>query len=373
MTETFTKRTSSPYRFDVVGSFLRPQAIKDAREDYKAGNISADDLKVVEDKAITDLVHKQEKAGLKAVTDGEFRRSWWHYDFFWGLNGVDAKVIDDGIQFDAMPIRAEIATITGKLSGDNHPFIDHFKFTHSVASENVEVKQTIPAPAQFIHESLRSENIGATRAVYATDEALIDDVAAAYRTVIEDLYIAGARTIQFDDCSWNRIIGQSYEGFTAEQYEERKKLFVAANNKAIEGKPADLVIATHVCRGNYRSTWRVSGGYESVATPLFDQENVDAYFLEYDSDRSGGFEPLQNVTDDKKVVLGLVTSKTGDLENKDDLIARINEATKFVPLDNLFISPQCGFSSTEEGNVLTEEDQWKKIALVKEVADEVWG
>lgn len=378
--QAFTKRKTSPFRYDIVGSYLRPEALKEARVAYEAGKIDAAALKKVEDTEIIRLIQKQEKAGLKAVTDGEFRRSWWHLDFFWGLQGIAFHVPEKGYQFHGEETRPGTVTITGKISGENHPFVEHFKFTQAHTSKEVEVKQTIPAPAQLLVELLRPDNIENVRKFYPTDEALFADITSAYQQVIFDLYKAGARTIQLDDCTWGVLVAPLPEGFIdddgkdeKEVRKELKQLYLSINNAAISVLPKDLTINTHVCRGNYHSTWAAAGGYEDVATPLFTDEKVHAYYLEYDSDRSGGFEPLQYVSEDKLVVLGLVTSKSGTLENRQAVIDRIHEAAQYVPLDRLCLSTQCGFASTEEGNILTEAQQWGKIEFVKSIAEEVWG
>ncbi len=378
MTE-FTTRTTSPFRYDIVGSFLRPQELKEARAKFANGEITQADLTAVEDKAIINLIKQEEAAGLKAVTDGEFRRSWWHLDFFWGLNGVKKATLKEGYKFADEETRPETAQITGKISGENHPFVEHFKFTQAHTSDSVQVKQTIPAPAQFLEEFLRPENQANAKEFYPNQEDLDHDVAAAYHQVIEDLYAAGCRTLQLDDCTW----GISVNAFAnlkkkdpnadVSQLKALQKRFLKVNNEAIANLPADLTINTHVCRGNYHSTWAAAGGYGPVADTLFVKENVNAFYLEYDSERAGGFEPLSKVPDDKYVVLGLITSKSGELEDKAAIIKRIHETAQFHPLDKLCLSPQCGFASTEEGNILTEEQQWKKVALVKEIATEVWG
>ena len=380
-TATFSKRTTSPFRYDTVGSFLRPQALKDARADFAAGKLAAAGLKQVEDAAIIDLIKKEEAAGLKAVSDGEFRRSWWHLDFFWGLQGITKKQLDQGYVFHDEETRAESAYVSGKISGANHPFVDHFKFVRDHVSDGIQVKQTIPAPAQCLAELQRPENLASLRQVYATDAEAVHDLAAAYHQVIEDLYAAGARTIQLDDCTWGMLAGNHAKGAETGEVSDRndavldqnKQLYLQVNNEAIQDLPADLTINTHICRGNYHSTWASAGGYDSVADPLFNHENVQAYYLEYDSDRAGGFEPLKLVSDNKLVVLGLLTSKSGELEDRQTIIDRIHEAAKYVPLDRLCLSTQCGFASTEEGNILTEAQQWAKIALVKSIAEEVWG
>ncbi|WP_010623060.1 5-methyltetrahydropteroyltriglutamate--homocysteine S-methyltransferase [Paucilactobacillus suebicus] len=378
-TQTFTKRTTSPFRFDVVGSFLRPQNLKDARKQFAAGSISSDQLKQVEDDAIIDLIKKEENAGLKSITDGEFRRSWWHLDFFWGLNGVEKTALKRGYVFNDEETRAETARLSGKITGESHPFVEHFKFLREHLSDPKTAKQTIPAPAQFIAELYRPENIEATNKYYSSEDELITDIAAAYKQVAIDLYDAGLRVLQLDDCTWGMLAG-SHAGAkngtnTIDQatLDADKELYVKINNAFIEGLPADLIVNTHDCRGNYHSTWASAGGYDSVADPLFTEEKVHSYFLEYDSDRAGGFEPLAKVKDDQLVVLGLITSKNGELEDKQTIIDRIHEAAKYVPLDRLCVSTQCGFASTEEGNVLTEDQQWAKIELVKEVAKDVWG
>lgn len=363
-----------PFRFDVVGSFLRPEELKKARVKFAQGEIRAEALREIEDKAILDLLEKQHAAGLKTATDGEYRRSFWHLDFFWGLAGVARKPLDVGVDFTGTELRPETARITGKISGENHPFVEDFKFVYENAPEGMTPKQTIPAPAQFVQESLRPGNIEHTRKIYESDEELVADVAAAYRKVIQELYDAGCRVIQFDDCTWGRLIGgKGYDhDYSDSEIEELKALYLDVNNRAIAEAPADLAINTHVCRGNYKSTYFASGPYTSVADTLFAREEVDAFFLEYDSDRAGGFEPLKEVPAEKQVVLGLVTSKSSELENRDVIIERIKEASQYIPLENLYLSPQCGFSSTEEGNTLTEEDQWAKIQLIKEIAEEVW-
>ncbi|RRK10681.1 5-methyltetrahydropteroyltriglutamate--homocysteine S-methyltransferase [Lactiplantibacillus garii] len=380
-TETFTNRTTSPFRYDVVGSFLRPQALKTARQQYATGQLDAAGLKAVEDAEIIKLIQQQEAAGLKAVTDGEFRRSWWHLDFFWGLQGITKKTLDQGYVFHDEETRAESAYVSGKIDGHNHPFVDAFKFVYAHVSDGIQVKQTIPAPAQCLAELQRPENVAALRQVYATDEAAVHDLAAAYHQVLLDLYAAGARTVQLDDCTWGMLAGNHAKGAETGDVSARndavlnqnKQLYLQVNNEAVQDLPSDLTINTHICRGNYHSTWASAGGYETVADPLFNHENVHAYYLEYDSDRAGGFEPLKLVSDNKLVVLGLITSKSGELEDRQTIIDRIHEAAKYVPLDRLCLSTQCGFASTEEGNILTPAQQWAKVALVKSIAEEVWG
>lgn len=371
--------TNAPFRCDIVGSFLRPDVLKQARADFNAGVIDADQLKTVEDVAIRDLVAKQKAAGLKVVTDGEFRRSYWHLDFMWGLQGIERRTSREGYMFHDEETTADTAVVTGPISGENHPFVEHFKFVKALAGDDHVARQTIPAPIQTFSEVTLDRCDGqqeSLRGVYATDEELADAIAAAYRQVIADLYAAGCRNIQFDDCTWGIYCDTDFvakTGMQAVDIQKVSELGVALNNAAIEGAPEDLVINTHVCRGNYHSTYAFEGGYDPVAPYLFAHENVDAFYLEFDTPRAGGFEPLAHVAEGKKVVLGLITSKQPGLEDKEVVKARIKEASKYVPLENLYLSPQCGFASCEIGNKLTEEEQWAKIALIQEIAAEVWG
>lgn len=374
-----TKQTTSPFHYDIVGSFLRPEKLKTARKEFEDGEILKEELDAIEDESIINLIKKQEDAGLKAVTDGEFRRSWWHLDFFWGFQGIEFFVPEHGYFFHGEETRPGTVIVTEKISGENHPFIDHFKFTRAHTSKGVEVKQTIPAPAQILVELLRPDVIDKVRKIYPTNESLIKDIIKAYRQVISDFYDAGARTIQLDDCTWGVLVGPLPKGFMDEQNKDERDvrkelahLYLRINNEVLADQPEDLILNTHVCRGNYHSTWASSGSYADVADPLFTSENVNAYYLEYDTERSGGFEPLAEVSGEKKIVLGLITSKDGKLEDRQQVIKRINEATKYIPLNRLYLSPQCGFASTEEGNILTEEQQWKKIDLIKSIAEEIW-
>ena len=371
--------TNAPFRCDIVGSFLRPDVLKQARADFNAGIIDAAQLKTVEDVAIRDLVAKQKAAGLKVVTDGEFRRSYWHLDFMWGLQGIERRTSREGYMFHDEETTADTAVVTGPISGENHPFVEHFKFVQALAGDDHVARQTIPAPIQTFSEVTLDRCDGqqeSLRSVCATDEELADAIAAAYRQVIADLYAAGCRNIQFDDCTWGIYCDTDFvakTGMQAVDIQKVSELGVALNNAAIEGAPEDLVINTHVCRGNYHSTYAFEGGYDPVAPYLFAHENVNAFYLEFDTPRAGGFEPLAHVAEGKKVVLGLITSKQPGLEDKEVVKARIKEASKYVPLENLYLSPQCGFASCEIGNKLTEEEQWAKIALIQEIAAEVWG
>ncbi len=369
-------RLKTPFRYDYVGSFLRPEELISMRKDFEDGKITAEELKAAEDRCIADLVTKQKAAGYHVITDGEFRRKSWHLDFMWGLNGVERIELDHGYFFHGMETYHTSVEVTGKITGESHPFVDHYKFLRQFEDENTVAKQTIPAPAQMLSELFRADNAEKTRGVYPDYEQLVQDIAAAYRTVIRELYEAGCRNIQLDDCTWGMVVDSEYWekklGAGADIEEEARK-YLRINNLAIEGKPGDLVINTHVCRGNYQSTYAASGPYDKIAPILFSDENAEAFYLEYDDERSGGFEPLKYVTGNKKVVLGLITTKSPVLEKKEEVIARIHEAEKYIPLDRLYLSPQCGFSSNEIGNKLTEEEQWAKLALVRQIAEEVWG
>ena len=369
-------KQSTPFRYDFVGSFLRPAELKQARLDFQAGKIGADALKAAEDDAICALVAKQKAAGYHVITDGEFRRATWHLDFMWGFCGVGHSRTEKGLPFHGEAAMLDDTYLTGKVSVENHPFVEHFKFVKALEDENTVDKLTIPAPAQFLEQMVMPFAMENTRKYYPNTEKLAEDLAIGYRKVIADVYAAGCRNLQFDDCSWGMLVDpRACLIFDTDEkgLEAIKEQMLAANNLAMEGKPADLVINTHVCRGNFHSTYASSGAYDSVAKTLLARENVNAYYLEFDDERSGGFEPLAAVSGEKKVVLGLVTTKRPELEDKAAVIARIHEAAKYIPLDRLCLSPQCGFASCEIGNKLTEAQQWAKLSLVKEIAEEVWG
>ena len=369
------QKITSPYRYDFVGSFLRPENLKQARKDYRAGKISKEQLTAVEDAAIRELVAKQKQAGYHIITDGEYRREYWHLDFMWGFAGVGHEK-GGGVQFNGEMADLEDTYLTGKVKVVPHPFVTYFQFLKQFEDDETVAKYTIPAPAQMFQQMIVPQNFQSTREFYATNEELIHDIGVAYQEVIRQFYDAGCRNLQLDDCTWGAIVGnaakQRYQSLGID-LEDVKKQLLAVNNLALENKPADMVITSHICRGNYHSTFFTSGPYDSVADYVFAQENVDALLLEYDDERSGGFEPLAKVSPNKKVVLGLITSKKPELEDKQTVIARIHEAAKYIPLDRLCLSPQCGFASCEIGNKLTEADEWAKLALVKEIAEEVWG
>lgn len=370
-----SSKIKSPYRYDFVGSFLRPENLKQARKDFKAGKITSEQLTAIEDEAIRSLVAKQKAAGYHIITDGEYRREYWHLDFMWGLEGVGHEQTGSGVQFSGELAALEDTFLTGKVKAAPHPFVEYFKFLKQFEDEETVAKYTIPAPAQTFQQMIVPQNYQNTRKFYPTNEELINDIGLAYQDVIKQFYEAGCRNLQFDDCTWGAIVGdaakQRYKSLGID-IEDVKKQLLAVNNLALENKPADMTITSHICRGNYHSTFFTSGPYDSVADYVFAQEKVDALLLEYDDARSGGFAPLAKVSPDKKVVLGLITSKKPDLEDKEAVIARIHQAAEYIPLDRLCLSPQCGFASCEIGNKLTEEEQWAKLALVKEIAEEVW-
>ena len=365
----------TPYRYDFVGSFLRSQEVKQAKADYSEGKITKEECDAVVDKAVTEVVAKQKELGFHIITDGEFRRTYWHLDFMWGFEGIGHEQTGAGIQFNAEMAAVEDTYLTGKVKAKAHPFVEGFKFLKQFEDENTVAKYTIPAPAQMFQQMIVPANFENTRKYYATNEELIQDIGKAYQEVIKQFYEAGCRNLQLDDCTWGAIVGdaakQRYKSL-GQDLDEVKGQLLEVNNLALEGKPEDMVITSHICRGNYHSTFFTSGPYDSVADYVFEKENVDALFLEYDDARSGGFAPLAKVSEDKKVVLGLITTKSSELEDKETVIKRIHEAVKYIPLERLCLSPQCGFASCEIGNKLTEEEQWAKLKLVKEIAEEVW-
>lgn len=369
-------KIQTPYRYDFVGSFLRPQVLKDAKKAYQNEELSKEDYEKVVDEEVTKIVAKQKELGFHVITDGEFRRTFWHLDFMWGFEGVAHENTGNGVKFDAELALLDDTYLVGKIKAKAHPFVEGFKFLKQFEDENTVAKYTIPAPAQMFQQLIVPANYESTRKFYSTNEELIKDIGRAYQEVIRQFYEAGCRNLQLDDCSWGAIVGdaakQRYK-LLGIDLEEVKAQLLEVNNLALEGKPEDMVITSHICRGNYHSTFFSSGPYDSVADYVFARENVDALFLEYDDARSGGFKPLEKVSEDKKVVLGLITTKTPELEDKEQVIARIHEAAKYIPLDRLYLSPQCGFASCEVGNKLTEEEQWAKLKLVKEIAEEVWG
>ena len=340
-------KLQTPFRYDFVGSFLRPQALKDAKAAYRDGKITKGEFDKVVNEEITKVVAKQKELGFHAITDGEFRRTFWHLDFMWGFEGVAHENTGNGVKFDAELAVLDDTYLVGKIKAKTHPFVEYFKFLKQFEDENTVAKYTIPAPAQTFQQMIVPANIANTRKFYPTNEELIQDIGKAYQDVIKQFYDAGCRNLQLDDCTWGAIVGdaakQRYRSLGI-SLEDVKNELLAVNNLALGGKPEDMVITSHICRGNYHSTFFTSG-----------------------------FAPLAKVSENKKVVLGLITTKSPVLEDKEKVIARIHEAAKYVPLDRLCLSPQCGFASCEIGNKLTEEEQWAKLKLVKEIAEEVWS
>lgn len=365
------QRSTPPFRADMVGSLLRTAPLKDAREKFKAGQLDAAGLKAVEDAEILKIIRKQEEIGLHGITDGEFRRAYWHFDFLEQLDGVTSIDGDSGMNFKGGVGVPKALRITGKVGYSGHPMVDHFRFVKANTSRTA--KMTIPGPSMLHYRGGRKMmNVG----VYPDMDGFYADVGNAYAKAVADFYAAGCRYLQLDDISFAYLCDPEQRQMLKDRGDDPVKqpdIYAGMVRTALANKPADLAITMHLCRGNFRSTFIASGGYEPVADVLFNAMPVDGYFMEWDTDRAGGFEPLRFLPKGKTVVLGLVTSKTGTLEHKDDIRRRIEEASKFVSLDQLCLSPQCGFASTQEGNTLAEEEQWAKLRMIVELANEVWG
>jgi 5-methyltetrahydropteroyltriglutamate--homocysteine methyltransferase len=365
------QRTKPPFRADHVGSLLRPAALKEAREKHARGEIGTAELEAVEDREIERIIKKQEEVGLQSITDGEFRRSWWHLDFLWGLDGAEKHVMDTGIAFAGVRTRNEGVQVTGKLGFSGHPMIEHYRFV--AAHTRRTPKMTIPAPSAIYGRPSRTP-IDAS--VYPKLDRFFDDLGQAYRKAVRAFADAGCRYLQLDEVFIAMLCDPKYRAQMTERGDNPERLgevYGELINTAMSDIPADMTITMHLCRGNYKSTFMGTGGYDAVQEILFNKINVHGYFMEYDDPRSGGFEPLRMLPKGKQVVLGIVTTKSGKLEEKDELKRRIEAAAKYAPLDQLCISGQCGFASTEEGNLLTEDEQWAKLRRIVEVADEVWG
>ncbi len=360
-----------PYRADHVGSLLRPAALSAARAAFKAGELDAQALAAQEDDAVRDAVRRQQDIGLESITDGEFRRDWWHLDFMAQLDGVTLKA-NPGPKFkiEGQSEQPPIPTVTGPVRCSRPIMAAHFAFLKSVTQATP--KMTIPSPA-MLH--LRAGRAGISALAYPEMAQFWADVSAAYRVAIAHLYDAGCRYLQLDDVSFAYLCDPRIQATSRANGDDPALLprtYAQAINAALTGKPADLAVTIHTCRGNFKSAWVAEGGYDPVVEAMF-STNVDGYFMEFDDERAGGFEPLKVLPRGKRVVLGLVTTKLGELESKDSLKRRIAQAAKFVPLEDLCLSPQCGFSSTHHGNALSQDDQWRKLERVVEVAREVWG
>lgn len=362
-----TKVKLAPFRADHVGSFLRPQRLKDARKQYAEGKISAEELKKVEDEEILKLIEKEKEAGLKSITDGEFRRGWWHFDFMANLSGAEMAE-GEPYHFEGVTTKPLIVKIKDKIRyNPEHPFFEHFEFLNKHIGEGFTAKQTIPSPNMFFNPKIRKTQ------VYSSIQELADDLAEAYRKTIQHFYDLGCRYLQLDDVYWaNLVDSQQRENLLKEGINPDDLAEICKNllNSILENKPEDMLITMHVCRGNFHSAWIYSGGYDVIADALFGV-NVDGFFLEYDDERSGGFAPLAK-SHNQNIVLGVITSKVGNLEDPELIKKRISEAAEYVPLDHLFLSPQCGFSSTEEGNKLADEQQWQKVKNMISIANEIW-
>ena len=365
-------RTTPPFRADHVGSLLRPASLKEARAARERGEISAADLAAAEDAAIERIVARQAEIGLRSATDGEFRRAMWHFDFLERLDGVESFHADHGIAFKGgIETQAKGLRVTGKVGFSSHPMLSHFRFlrerTRAVA------KMTIPSPS-VLH--FRGGRRAVSPSVYPDMQEFYRDLGLAYRGAVQAFAGAGCRYLQLDEVNLAYLCDPEQRERLRERGDEPEQLpaiYAQMINTAISGRPADMAITMHLCRGNFRSSWIATGGYEPVAELLFNSIGVDGYFMEFDTARAGGFDPLRFVPKGKTVVLGLVTSKSGALESVDDLARRIDEAARYVDLEQLCLSPQCGFASTEEGNVLSEDEQWAKLARIVEVARKVWG
>lgn len=365
-------RNRPPFRADHVGSLLRPMALKDARARHARGEISDWDLRSAEDAAIEHVIARQSEIGLRSATDGEFRRAMWHFDFLERLDGVESFRSDHGIAFKGgIETQAKGLRVIGKIGFSTHPMVDHFRFLqeHTKATP----KMTIPSPS-VLH--FRGGRRAVSTEVYPEMEEFYRDLGLAYCGAVQAFAHAGCRYLQLDEVNLAYLCDPEQRQILRDRGDDPDalpRIYANMINSAIANRPTDMAITMHLCRGNFRSSWIAQGGYEPIAELLFNQIGVDGYFMEFDTERAGGFEPLRFVPKGKTVVLGLVTSKAGALESVEDLERRIMDAAKYVPLDQLCLSPQCGFASTEEGNRLTEEEQWAKLARIVEVARKVWG
>ena len=363
----------APFRADMVGSLLRSAVLKDARRKWESGALGAAEMTAIEDAEIAKLVAKQEAIGLDAITDGEARRAWWHFDFLWGLTGVEKIATGQGIQFAGVQTKAESARVTGRIDfADTHPHLEHFKRLQAMVGPGKVAKMTIPSPSMLHY---RGGRLQVSTSVYPTMDTYFEDLGKAYNKAIKAFHAAGCRYLQLDDTSLAYFCDPAQRKMLADRGDnpdDLMRIYRDTLAMALKDRPKDMTITTHTCRGNFRSTFVASGGYEPVADLVFNQIDVDGYFLEWDDERSGGFEPLRLLPKGKRAVLGLVTTKAGAVERADDIKRRIDAASKFVPLDQLCLSPQCGFASTEEGNNLAEDEQWRKLEMIVAIARDVW-
>lgn len=362
---------------DHVGSFLRTTEIKNARAAHANNEITAEALRKVEDAEIEKLVKKQIDLGIKAITDGEFRRSWFMHDFFWGLEGVSFEAVEKGYDFVGQTTRAESFKVTGKIAFGQHEMVEDFKFLADLVEKHGDgsqfAKYTIPAPTMFFQRVISDKE----KEIYPDINDLARDLIKVYQDAIQAFYDAGCKYLQFDECVLSALddpkLANIMENFTGLKLEDTTELFVNVIKEALKNKPEDMIVATHMCKGNYKSAHLYESGYETVST-YFDELGYDVYLLEYDDERSGGFEPLANIKDENtQVVLGLVTSKTPALEDGNTITQRVEEAKEHFPAERLLLSPQCGFASTEEGNSLTEEEQWNKMEHIINLSNKIWS
>jgi 5-methyltetrahydropteroyltriglutamate--homocysteine methyltransferase len=366
------QRSKPPFRADHVGSILRTASLKEARAKRASGSIDTGELKAIEDRAIEDIIRKQEEVGLQSITDGEFRRAWWHLDFLEHLDGTEAYELPAGVQFHGTKTKASSVRTVGKLGFSGHPMIEHFKFLQAHTKHTP--KMTIPSPSTLYARAATREAV--SKEAYPDLEEFFEDLGKTYRAAIRAFYDAGCRYLQLDEVFLVLLCDPEYRKGVAARGDDPEKipqLEAGIINAALEGLPSDMTVTMHLCRGNFRSTFVGSGGYEPIAEVLLQGINVHGYFMEYDTERAGGFEPLRFLPKEKTAVLGLITSKFPQLERKDEIKQRLDEAAKIVSLEQLCLSPQCGFASTEEGNLLSAEEQWAKLRHVVEIADEVWG
>jgi 5-methyltetrahydropteroyltriglutamate--homocysteine methyltransferase len=365
-------RTTPPFRADHVGSLLRPTALKEARGKHERGEIGTDDLKAIEDREIKAVIRKQEEVGLKSVTDGEFRRASWRTDFLERLAGVESYQGDNKIKFQGAQPGSALLRVKQKLGGyAPHPMIEHFRFLQANSKQTA--KMTIPSPSS-LHFRYGREAVPET--IYPAMEDFYRDLGQSYGKVVRAFADAGCRYLQLDEVNLAYLCDPTLREHVRARGDDPDTLpmtYAGMINAAMADIPSDMTISMHLCRGNFRSSFVASGGYDPIAEILFNNINVHGYFMEYDTERAGGFEPLRHVPKGKVVVLGLVTSKSGRLEPRDEIMRRIEQAGQFVDLEQLALSPQCGFASTQEGNVLAEEEQWAKLRMIVEIADEVWG
>jgi 5-methyltetrahydropteroyltriglutamate--homocysteine methyltransferase len=366
------QRITPPFRADHVGSLLRSAELQRARRQFESHEISAVQLKDVEDRTIESLIARQREIGLLSATDGEVRRSMWHFDFLERLDGCEPFTSGHGIAFKGVATKAKGVRVVGKLGFTGHPMVEHFRFLREHVGDATP-KMTIPSPS-VLH--FRGGRKAISESVYPDLDDFYRDLGSAYNKAVRAFADAGCRYLQLDETNLAYLCDPEQRQAVRERGEDPDRLpeiYARMINAAIAGRPTDMRVTMHLCRGNFRSSWIAEGGYEPVAEILFNTIGADGYFMEYDTDRAGGFEPLRFVPKDKTVVLGLVTSKTGELESKDGIKRRIDEASKYIDLEQLCLSPQCGFASTEEGNLLTESQQWAKLSLIVEIANEVWG